>query len=216
MVTKVEKEAIEGVTDELKKTLTAAREGVKSQNANTGDAKLDKILDSLVDEFAEITVKLRRKNDKNQWETFASLTGVSPLDLQLKGLDGICMEEGGAGEYEVSITTPTGVTRKLGVTRVGGMPARPISKSVEAQMGPMGMYGMGMPGMPGFGLPWAHGTVPPTGCTLAPRPSYECFRVITRHSTVCGVFASQSVSWENAYDKRRQQGRQHPDSTFDD
>ena len=161
MSTKDEKEAAKRVGDAALDAMKAAKDKVKGESGeSTGSVKMDKLMTEVVDEHQEISLRIRRKDEKGRWESFSNLTGVNPIDFQMKGPEMICDEEGGKGEYEMTIVFPNGKTKQLPkVIRVGGTIQRPIAKSREGDLGGFGagMPGMmGWPGMPGVGLPNAN------------------------------------------------------------
>jgi hypothetical protein len=84
---------------------------VKEEVGVAGEATSSS-LDDLRRQYETVNVKVKKKGTDGQMALFLSLEGQSPSYLQDTGLDTLCMEQGGGGQYEVWIQAPGQMYKK--------------------------------------------------------------------------------------------------------
>jgi len=152
MVTKVSKEVGEAVAKSVDETLKALRGEAK------GSTGLE-ALEQLNKEFDTVNIKINRKDrDGSKYGLFADLKGYPLVDLIESGYDGLCKQEGEAGEYKVEVSVPAkelgGKSTKFikGPFKVDSIESLPIARSEMAKrqndpfsfMNPMANLGLPM------------------------------------------------------------------------
>ena len=101
-VTKKLKKQIE---EQYARILTQAERQVGSELGGLSGASVNS-LEELKKQYETVNVKIKKKNRDGKMSFFTALDNQNPKMLIETGLDSMCMEQGGGGDYEVWIQPP--------------------------------------------------------------------------------------------------------------
>ena len=119
------------------------------------DSPASNTLEDMKRQYETVSVKIKKKNKAGDWALFAQLDNQSPKYLIETGLDVICMEQGGGGEYEVWIAPPGVVPHKYWGGSIMGV-SQDVSKISREAQGPFAsLLGGTAPGAGGSSTPGA-------------------------------------------------------------
>lgn len=102
---------------------------------DAADEKLKKVIEAVKMDHQTVTLKIYRRDEKkNTFAFFMKLESLPPEQLLSVGIDVICQEQGGSGDYKVEIYTPAGTKMDtIGPFTVTGALRRDLPKMNEEE-----------------------------------------------------------------------------------